>query len=817
MRVPSTALLGGNPPITPAERSSAGYTQVFYHCPPSDAQLATRGFSMRSEIENHPLKVIGTAVPKLDARIRATGGAVYGQDVVVPNMLHGAILRAKYPVARIVSIDISKALALPGVVCVITADDIDTDRLSFVRDHPVLKKGEVNCIRDEIAAVAAKTPAIARQACDLIEVKYEIREGIFDPFEALAESSPQLNKFISEDQPKNVARSFHYEHGDLAAEKAKSSCIISRRYTLGRVTHCCLGTSAITADYSHFDKKLTLYSLTQVPFLYQRDMARVLKMNPSDIRIIQTFIGGGFGSKLDMYPYEPIAALLSMKSGKPVQISFNREEEFIASPTRQAMVIDLTTGADREGHFTFREVMITKDNGAYSSWGATTSFVMMQTYSSLYRAPACVFDAVSVYTNNPYAGSFRGYGNPQATFSLERNIDLMADELGIDRAEIRLKNANFEDEVTGQGLHYKTCGHRQALETVIEKSGYLQSGSSSGIRYRRGIGFASMLHVGGGAKIYRSDGCGTTIKLDDYGYLTIITGSSEIGQGSETVLAMMASEELGIDLSRMKVLNTDTDVKPWDVGVHASRTSFVAGNSLLGAVRKLKEKLSRKAAAMMDVKVEDLRYSAGKIISLEKGKSIAIDKVVRELHFDEPNELCSESFYYEPGSQFQDSEFKGNVSDSYAFAAQAIEVEVDTYTGNVKVLKVSVAQDVGRVLNSLGLKGQIEGGVVMGMGYALTEELKMENGFVLNPNFHDYKLPTASDIPEIDFTAIETIDPEGPYGAKGVGEAPLIPTAAAIANAVCDALGITITSLPITPENILKALAEERGRGQNAI
>ncbi len=761
---------------------------------------------------NNHLKVIGAAVPKLDARIRATGEAVFGQDVVLPNMLHGAILRAKYPAAKILSVDVAKALALPGVLCVITADDVETDRLSFVRDHPVLKKGEVNCIRDEIAAVAAKTPAIARQALELIDVQYELREGIFDPFDALAEGAPQINKFASTDLPKNVARTFHYEHGDLALEKAKSACIVSQRYTLGRVTHCCLGTCAITADYSPTNKKLTLYSLTQVPFLYQRDMARVLKLNPSDIRVIQTFIGGGFGSKLDMYPYEPIAALLSMKCGRPVQISFSREEEFIASPTRQAMVIDLTTGADREGNFTFREVKITKDNGAYSSWGATTSFVMMQTYSSLYRAPACLFDAVAVYTNNPYAGSFRGYGNPQATFSLERNIDLMADELGVDRAEIRLKNANYEGEVTGQGLHYKTCGHRQALETVIEKSGYLRRSSNSNGRCRRGIGLASMLHVGGGAKIYRSDGCGTTVKLDDYGYLTIITGSSEIGQGSETVLAMMASEELGIDMSRMKVINTDTDVKPWDVGVHASRTSFVAGNSLLGAVKKLKAKLSRKAAELMQVEADGVQFLAGKIVSLETGRSVAIDKVVRELHFEQPHELCSESFYYEPGSQFQDREFMGNVSDSYAFAAQAAEVEVDTFTGNVRVLKVCVAQDVGKVLNSLGLKGQIEGGVVMGMGYALTEELKMEKGFVLNPNFHDYKLPTASDIPEIDFTPVETIDPEGPYGAKGVGEAPLIPTAAAIANAVSDALGIAITSLPITPEKILRALAEKHGR-----
>jgi xanthine dehydrogenase molybdenum-binding subunit len=754
------------------------------------------------------LKVIGKPTPKLDAKNRASGKAVYGHDIALLNMLYGAILRTKHPVAEIVSIDTTKASQLQGVVCIITADDVDTNNISYKRDHPILKKGEVNCIRDEIAAVAAATKEIARQALKLIEVKYRVKEGIFDPSEALKENAPQINKFASSKQEKNIAESFHYEHGNLQEQKDKSSCIVKRRYRLPRVTHCCLGTSTITADFSKTENLLTLYSSTQVPFLYQRDMARALKMEPSRIRIIQPIIGGAFGSKLDMYPFEPICALLSMKTGRPVQITYDREEEFLASPTRQPMVIDLITGADEKGRFTFREVKITKDNGAYTSWGATTPFVMMQAFSSLYQVPACVFDSHAVYTNNPFAGSFRGYGNPQATFALERNIDLMAAELGMDKAEIRLINVNYEGETTGQGLHYISCGHESALRTVIEKSvsGREDIKTHSTTRYKRGIGFASMLHVGGGAKIYRSDGCGTTVRLDDYGYLTIISGSSEIGQGSETVLAMIAAEELGIEIEKIRVINSDTDVKPWDVGVHASRTSYIAGNSLLGAIGKLKNKLSSKAADLLKTDVNDLEYDGGFIKSLKDGQSIKIDKVVRELHFQEPNEVCIESYFYEPGSEFQDKGYKGNVSPTYAFASQAVEVEVDTYTGNVKVLDVHVAQDVGKVLNPLGLAGQIEGGVVMGMGYALTEELLVENGRVLNPSFHDYKVPTACDIPEIHFYPIETHDKDGPYGAKGVAEAPLIPTPAAIANAVSDAIGAKIDELPITPEKVLKAL-----------
>jgi xanthine dehydrogenase molybdenum-binding subunit len=315
-----------------------------------------------------------------------------------------------------------------------------------------------------------------------------------------------------------------------------------------------------------------------------------------------------------------------------------------------------------------------------------------------------------------------------------------------------------------------------------------------------------MLHVGGGAKIYRSDGCGTTLKLDDYGYLTIITGSSEIGQGSETVLAMIAIEELGIPIEKIKVINTDTDVKPWDVGVHASRTSFVAGNSLLGAIKLLKGKLNKKASELLNVVTEDWVYQDGMMLFNEF--EIKVDKVAREIHFGSPHELCTVNYFYEPPSRFQDKDFKGDVSGNYAFATQAIEVEVDTVTGNVNVLNVHVSQDVGRVLNPIGLQGQIEGGVAIGIGYALTEEMIYENGILMNPSFHGYKLLTTTDMPNVHFYPIESYDEAGPYGSKGAGEAPLIPTAAAIANAVSNAIGIRFDSLPITAEKVLRALSE---------
>lgn len=763
---------------------------------------------------NNSLNIIGKSTPKLDGKERVSGKSVYGHDIELLGMLHGMILRSQYSCAKITSIDISEALKLEGVECIITAEDTDTNRIGYKRDHPILKSGQVNCQRDEIAAVAAVSKDVARKAIDLIKVKYEPFTGVYDPFDALKENAPRINAFSKGKETfgnKNYAESFKYAHGNMEEQKKKSSVTVTRRYELPRVTHCCMATSNITAHYSPLDGRLTLYASTQVPFLYQRDMAHALKMDPSKIRIIQPVIGGGFGSKLDMHPFEPICALLSIKTGKPVQLLYSREEEFIASPTRQPMIIDLTTGADAEGKFTFREVQITMDNGAYTSWGATTPFVMMQTYSSLYQVPACSFKADAVYTNNPFAGSFRGYGNPQATLSIERNIDLMAEKLGIGKDAIRLINANYPGEITGQGLHFRTCGAKPALEKVLEESGFRdKAGQKQNGRYRKGIGVASMLHVGGGAKIYRSDGCGTRLKIDHYGYLTITTGSNEIGQGSETVLAMIAHEELGIPMEQIKVINTDTDVKPWDVGVHASRTSFVAGNSLLGAIKLIKEKLNKKAALLMNCEPEDFRYLNGNITGSKS--EIKIDKVAREMHFTPPGELCTVEYFYEPPSKFQDKQFMGDVSGNYAFASQVAEVEVDTFTGNVKVLNMYMSEDVGRVLNPVSLEGQIEGGIATGIGYALTEEMIYEQGMLKNPNFHDYKLLTSMDMPEVHFYPIETFDEAGPYGSKGAGEAPLIPTAAAISNAVSDALGVEILSLPLSPEKVLKSITGEKNR-----
>jgi xanthine dehydrogenase molybdenum-binding subunit len=411
-----------------------------------------------------------------------------------------------------------------------------------------------------------------------------------------------------------------------------------------------------------------------------------------------------------------------------------------------------------------------------------------------------------VYTNNPYAGAMRGYGNPQATFAVESTIELLAEQLGMDPLELRLKNAQEPGETTGQGMVLTTCGLRECLETVAERSGWREKrGRTETDRphVRRGIGMASLVHVGGGAKIYRSDGCGSIVEVDDFAKVTLITGASEIGQGSETVLAQITAEELGVPLDRIKVLNNDTQVRTWDVGVHASRTTFIGGNSARIAASKARKKLLEAASDQVGVPADELDIRQGKVVRASDGEMLRdLGKVIRSLHFSEKAEVVVTHHYYEPPSVMQTPDYKGNVSPTYAFASQIAEVEVDMETGVVRVLRVTAAHDVGRVINQMGAEGQVHGGVVMGLGYALSEELQVKDGRVMNPTFREYKLVTAPEVPEIDVTFVETDDPSGPYGAKGIGEAPSICTASAVANAVRHATGGRFTALPLTPERV---------------
>jgi xanthine dehydrogenase molybdenum-binding subunit len=778
--------------------------------------------------------LIGQRITKLDAPGKVEGQVRYIHDINLPGQLHAKILRSTRVHALIKRIDVSAARALPGVHLVITAADVPEQRpIGVARDHLPLKTDRVRSLRDEVAAVAAESEEVALAALKLIEVEYQDLPVLADPRRSLEPGAPLIHpeptgearERVAKDAPvafagkkDNVALRFDYAHGDVAQGEAESDVVIEGTFSSHRVTHCCMGVSGVIAEFDP-SGGLVLYSNTQVPFLHKRDFAEYLGLDPSRVRIIQPPIGGGFGSKLDIYPFEVICAHLARLTRRPVKLVFSREEEFLASPTRQPALLTVRAGCKKDGTLTFRKVDTLLDNGAYTSWGATTPFVMMQSFSSLYRVPHCEYHTVAVYTNNPYAGSFRGYGNLQATFAIEQQMDQLAEAIGMDPLEFRLKNAQEAGEVTGQGLHFKSCGFKECLTISALRSDYQRKFIENRRKQKepgslkRGVGMASMLHVGGGAKIYPSDGCGTILKLDDFGSVTLITGASEIGQGSETVLAQLVCEELGLPIRAVTVVNSDTAITPWDVGVHASRTTFIAGNSALGAARKAKAKLLAAAAGKQGCSAGDLDLRGGAVVKAASGERIIdLPRLLRSLHFAEKAELVMTTNYYEPPSVHQDKAYKGNVSAAYAWATQVVEVEVDVDTGVVKLIDVTAAHDVGRVLNRLALEGQIQGGVIMGQGFALTENLMVEEGLFRNNSFRDYKLVTAPEIPRIDVTFVESMDGEGPYGAKGVGEAPAICVAPAIANAIYNATGVRIQEVPLTPERVYRAL---HGQSQN--
>jgi len=753
---------------------------------------------------------IGKRIPKLDAPEKATGKAAFSHDIKLPGMLHGKILWSEHAHAEILEIDTKEAEKLPGVVTVITAEDMPPTKLGIVQDNPPLKGDKVRSLRDEVAAVAAVNEDTAERALKLIKVKYKPLPGVFDPEEALKKGAPQIHAGAKENRNK---LSYSFEHGNVDKARTESEAIVKQRFKLPFVIHCCLGTSCCVASWDD-SGKLTMYSPTQMPFLYQRDLASALQIPASRIHVIQPKIGGAFGSKLDLYPNEVICAVLAKKTGRPVKLTFSREEEFKCTPSRQPVIIDMEMGAKKDGTLTFRDVSVLLDIGAYTSWGATTPYVMMNPVTSLYRCKNIRFLTKGAYTNNMYSGAMRGYGNPQGTFAVESMMDMLAEKLKMDALKFRLKNCNKPGEITPQNMKVTTCGLRECLETVAKRLHWSQkrkSRNSNQGTIRQGVGLASYFHVGGGARVYRSDGCGAIVKIDDFGHVTLITGSTDMGQGSETVLAQITAEELGVRTEDVTVVNNDSAIKPWDLGSHASRTTFVAGNAARKAAAKVKADILKTVSEVMEVPEKNLEINDRKIFSkTDPSKTLDISKAIRSAHFREHGKTFIAESFYDPPTEMQDREHRGNISVTYGFGTQGAEVEVDTETGQVKILKVIIANDVGRAINPMLLEGQIEGGLSMGIGYALLEKLVLENGEVMNPSFLDYKIPTVKDMPPVEIVFIETNDPEGPFGEKGAGESGIIPTAAAIGNAVANALGFRIFELPMQPEVILKAIKTYR-------
>ncbi len=745
--------------------------------------------------------VVGKSTPKLDGPDKVTGRTRYLHDLELPRLAHGKILRTRLPHARIVSIDTSRARVLPGVLAVLTGADVEPRPFGFAKDQVALKRGKVRCIRDEVAAVAAATAMIAEEALALIQVEYEELPAVFDPLAALEPGAP----LVHDERSTNLHDlRYRFSHGDVEGALAAAAAVVEDTYRLNFVTPACLGTMVAIADWDPAGN-LTMWSTTQAPFLYQRDLSEALGIGGDRVRVMQPPVGGNFGRGLDIYPIDVIAALLARAARRPVKIEFDRLEEFIACPTREPCAIRLRTAADRDGRLLARDAHVTIDGGAYTSWGSTTPYVMLSTVAGLYRVPNVRFDTTIVYTNNPYSGSMRGYGNPESTFAVESQMDDLADRLGIDRLELRRRNLSKPGDVNPQGFVLTSFAMGECLDAVADEIRRDPPPPRPG--QQRGVGYAGMFHVGGGARIYRSDGCGAIVKVDDFGKVTLITGASEIGQGSETVLAMIVAETLGVPLERVDVVNSDTSVRPWDVGTHASRTTFVAGNAARLAAEKVRAQLLAIAEGQLEEPAAALDVKGGwVVVKRDPRRRLQYEAVARAGHFRDGGRVLVAEAFYDPPTTMLDKDLQGNVSAAYTSAFQAALVDVDPETGRVTVRKVVSAHDVGRALNPAAAEGQVHGGIHMGLGYALSERLVVEQGQVVSQTFMDYALFKADDMPDIVVRLIESIDAEGPFGAKGLGESGVIPVAAAVRNAIKDAIGVRFHELPLTPERVRAAL-----------
>ncbi|MEJ2589229.1 MAG: xanthine dehydrogenase family protein molybdopterin-binding subunit [Deltaproteobacteria bacterium] len=760
---------------------------------------------------------IGTEMARPDAPDKAAGRAIYIHDLERPGMLFGKIKFSEYAHARIKHIDTRKAEQLPGVRAVVTGYNTPEIRIGFIKDNVALKRDKVRQYRDEVAAVAATDPEIAQEAIDLIEVEYEELPGVFTPEDALKEGAPLIHETGVRGKPKSdniVPVPWRFVCGDVEKAKETAAYVAEDKLETPLIQQSCMGTAGCIAE---FDLKgnLIMHTKTQIPFLAQNDFNQALAamgLKGKNTRVIVPTLGGSF--------------------------------EFTALSPRQPTKSHIIQGCDENGKLTFRVVKMLLDNGAYSSWGATTPSVMMLPMSSLYRVPNVSFKTTIVYTNNTYCQAMRGYGNPQAAWAIESNMDHLALEAGIDPFEFRMINSNVPNETTAMGLRVSTCGLKECLQTVADKLKWkeerpLEKGKA------RGVGMASLFHVGGSGRVYRSDGTGIIMKIDDFGNVSVVTGGVEMGQGFDSALAMAAAEALGVTVDRVSVISGDTATCPWDVGTHASRGAFTSCNAAIMAAEKARRKIfdlasehfmGRVKSAMKkrqkkdpDFEIPDLNYERiidpsefdlrdNHLVLKEEGDNpllrVPLGQILRAAHYREQGTMVVEEAFYDPPNQMLDPKTgKGNMSATYIFGVQGAEVEVDLETGEVRVVRFVAAHDVGQVLNRQTIKGQIYGAVAQGLGYALCEEYKTREGKNLNPNFLDYKILSAPDLDfPIDVVCVETHDKEGPFGAKGVGEPGLVPTAPAIANAVFNATGIRIRELPITPDKILAAINERKAK-----
>lgn len=747
-------------------------------------------------------KIIGRRMPLIDAEEKVTGAAIFGADVVLPRMLHGKILRSPHAHARIVDIDTSKAERVPGVRTVATGRNTPDAKFGIlVQDERFFAKDEVHYLGDEVAAVAAIDEETAAEALRLIEVEYEELPSVFDPVEAMLPDAP----LVHHDTSSNVCHHVELSRGDVQRGFDDAAVVHEETYRLPYQYQAYIEPNVATATWE--GGRLTIWAPIQTPRVYATMICRAFGIPRGAFRFIQTYIGGGFGGKA-YQRVGPIAAVLAKMAGSPVRVVYARGEDFQTTLPRVPMVIKLRMGVNEEGIVTAKDMCIVADNGAYTAMGHAILDTAATRVDSLYRFKNLNVVADLVYTNKVPTGMFRGFGNPQAHFAVESMMDTLAVKLGMDPMKLRLRNATQTGDVTAHGWVIGSCG----LSQTIEKAAREIRWSAKRDRMKdqaRGIGMACGLHVSGNRVIApEGDGSAAQVRVHEDGTVHVATSEGGIGQGAKTIFAQLAAEELGVPYERVFVDQLDTDVTYFGIGAGASRVTVLGGNAVRAGAAAARARLIEAAAHKWDCDRGEVELIAGKLVNTRAETTMEIGEAAAHyIGMTGGSRLMGEGFFRAEGVVVPDRKTKyGNISLAYAFATHVAEVEVDVETGVVTVLQLIAVHDSGRVINPMSCEGQVEGGLMQGLGYALTEEYAFQDGKLLNPNFTDYRVPTSLDVPDLKVLFVETEDPNGPYGAKSVGEMAMVPTAAAIANAIYDAVGVRLTELPMTSERVLKAL-----------
>ena len=761
---------------------------------------------------------VGKSVPRIDGKGLVTGQAKYVYDLTLPHMLIGKMLRSQVPHATVHNIDCSAALKIPGVKSVITAED--TYKIKFgsnefffphTVDQMALESEKVRYIGDEIGAVAAIDEETAEAALKTIKIDYAPLPAVYDMTEAMKPGAPLIHQAMS-----NIGVLLPVNFGNPDRALKESDYVREDTFYASSAAHCCLEPHNCIGQWETHSNKVTLWTSTQAPFKVRETLAKTLRLPLNDVRVIKLAVGGGFGGKLEMLPMDFCACLLSKKAGGlPVKISYDRQEEFSFSRRKHAMIYKLKSGVKKDGTLMAITGEVIADGGGYCSYGPTVLAAAIMRIFMVYKIQHFRITGYRIYTNTPVSGAIRGFGGVQSGFAVESHMDLLARGIGMDPVAFRMKNITSPNMTTVNKMILSSNGLRECILASTasaewsKKYGKNRSGEKPHLKRGIGIGIAADVM---GSKMYKShESAGSIVKIEEDGSVYLFTGAADTGQGSNTALSQIAAQALGVSYRRIKCRAADTEITPFDTGSFASRVTFISGNATLRAAKDAKLQILQIVAEEFKWDINDLDILAENVIKLSDGTVL--------LSFDKALELCY-SFNY--GQQiigrgtfnpkttpvdFRTGE--GNVSGSYGFEAQIAEVEVNTETGDVRILKMWDAHDIGKAINPSSVESQIEGSLAMGIGYTFYEDLQFKAGRAVNGNFAQYRLPRAMGIPPIETILIETNDPQGPFGAKGMGEASLLPTSAAIANAIQDAIGVRIRELPITPAKIIKELQKQ--------